>query len=636
MPVMLPPAAGYLWKSRRRMSASGLVTWERCPRQWFYSRRIGVAQPQNPPMLVGHVAEEAVGSLLMERLPADGGPMPVRSAWVAYSREQDGLDAPAATGEVSISDLDSLKAWFDAVLPSVVDETLRRLAQDWDTVVWRAGGTDIADVGADRMALLISGGLELQLEEVNACLQAGGGPHLSAYRESGDPFGVPAPCWDEEPVKPGEQASRSAAAGFQKKGSVSLWEAWEVARPWVKDPRVAEPQRQFHPDGWAAGELDMVQRWDGSVRIIDLKASAGTSGFSAGLPIQIRFYQWLWDVTRDTDARPADGVDAGQVSGLEGWYLAGPYRKQVELLAPDELAEEAARWKAVHEKMTQSGLHPTDVPLADPSPWVDHYPGGEPRPVTNVAAAKERTCRMCNAAAFCDAAPVAARAAGLAEVVPPEIPSADPGELSRALEPKPPCIRIRDIPRRLHVRGRLSGHWGPMANHYGEHVYGASVAFGDASVVVEEMGADSFGELPELEDAVLLDAAPGQWRRMPRLYLDEHSSVKPASEAPEGLEYTRLGLIPTKASVSGLVVSRGANSGVGVTGRPWSMQTCHIWDGDDVIEVVAFGSAVTHTFTRLEVGDRLRVLAAELGWRDGVPQLRIDQRTTRLEVERGG
>ena len=123
MPVMLPPAAGYLWKSRRRMSASGLVTWERCPRQWFYSRRIGVAQPQNPPMLVGHVAEEAVGSMLMERLPADGGPMPVRSAWVAYSREQDGLDAPAATGEVSISDLDSLNASFDAVLPSVVDET---------------------------------------------------------------------------------------------------------------------------------------------------------------------------------------------------------------------------------------------------------------------------------------------------------------------------------------------------------------------------------------------------------------------------------------------------------------------------------------------------------------------------------
>ena len=51
---------------------------------------------------------------------------------------------------------------------------------------------------------------------------------------------------------------------------------------------------------------------------------------------------------------------------------------------------------------------------------------------------------------------------------------------------------------------------------------------------------------------------------------------------------------------------------------------------------MAFGSAVTHTFTRLKVGDRLRVLAAELGWRDGVPQLRIDQRTTRLEVERSG
>ena len=634
MPVMLPPAAGYLWKSRRRMSASGLVTWERCPRQWFYSRRIGVAQPQNPAMLIGHIAEEAVGGLLMERLSADGTPMPIRSAWVTFSREQDGLEAPAPTGEMQVTDIDSLRKWIAEVMPSVVEETLRRLTQDWENVVWRAGGTDIADVNAERMSMLITGGLELQLEEVNACLGAGGGPHLTVYRESGDPFGVPAPCWDEAPVKPGEQPSRSAASGFQKDGAISLWEAWEVARPWVKDTRVADPQRQFHPDGWAAGELDMVQRWDGSVRIVDLKASAGTSGFSAGLPTQIRFYQWLWDVTRDTDARPPDRVDAGKVSGLEGWYLAGPHRKLVELLQPDELAEEAARWKDIHDRMTQSGLHPTDVPLADPAPWVNHSPGGVPLPVTNVVAAKERTCNMCNAAAFCDAAPITARAAGLAEVVPPEFSSVEPDGLARALVPKTPCTRIRDIPRRLHVRGRLTGHWGPMANHYGEHVYGASLAVGDVSVVVEEMGADSFGELPELEDAVLLDVAPGQWRRMPRLYLDEHSSVKPASEAPEAIEFTRLGLIPTKASVSGLVVSRGANSGVGVTGRPWSMQTCHIWDGEDVIEVVAFGSSITQSFTQLTVGDQLRVMVAELGWRDGVPQLRIDQRTTRLEVEK--
>ena len=54
-------------------------------------------------------------------------------------------------------------------------------------------------------------------------------------------------------------------------------EAWEIARPWFKDPRVHQPQRMFHPDGWAAGELDLVLRWDGRIRLVDIK-----SGHSGG------------------------------------------------------------------------------------------------------------------------------------------------------------------------------------------------------------------------------------------------------------------------------------------------------------------------------------------------------------------
>jgi hypothetical protein len=81
-----------------------------------------------------------------------------------------------------------------------------------------------------------------------------------------------------------------------------------------------------------------------------------------------------------------------------------------------------------------------------------------------------------------------------------------------------------------------------------------------------------------------------------------------------------------------MVVSRGGMKGVNARGRQWSMETCHLWDGEDVIEVVAFGQSIGRTFQDLRVGDRLRVLAGELGWRDGVPQLRIDSRQTRLEV----
>ena len=69
------------------------------------------------------------------------------------------------------------------------------------------------------------------------------------------------------------------------------------------------------------------------------------------------------------------------------------------------------------------------------------------------------------------------------------------------------------------------------------------------------------------------------------------------------------------------------------SGKPWSMSTLHIWDGESVVEVVAFGSSINRTFEEIRVGDRIRILSAELGWRDGDPQVRIDQRQTRIEVK---
>ena len=58
--------------------------------------------------------------------------------------------------------------------------------------------------------------------------------------------------------------SKDEPMQWQEAGSEVDWiESWEIARPWVKDPRVHQPQRLFHPDGWAAGELDLVLRWDG-------------------------------------------------------------------------------------------------------------------------------------------------------------------------------------------------------------------------------------------------------------------------------------------------------------------------------------------------------------------------------------
>ena len=60
------------------------------------------------------------------------------------------------------------------------------------------------------------------------------------------------------------------------------------------------------------------------------------------------------------------------------------------------------------------------------------------------------------------------------------------------------------------------------------------------------------------------------------------------------------------------------------------MLAFHLWDGSHVVEVVAFGSAISERLLKLEPGEKIRLIGAELGWRAGLVQLRIDVRKTRL------
>ena len=47
---------------------------------------------------------------------------------------------------------------------------------------------------------------------------------------------------------------------------------------------------------------------------------------------------------------------------------------------------------------------------------------------------------------------------------------------------------------------------------------------------------------------------------------------------------------------------------------------------------VGFPGLGAQAFGDLQAGDRLRVIAGELGWRAGLSQLRINSRSTRIEV----
>ena len=61
------------------------------------------------------------------------------------------------------------------------------------------------------------------------------------------------------------------------------------------------------------------------------------------------------------------------------------------------------------------------------------------------------------------------------------------------------------------------------------------------------------------------------------------SEIVAAADITEDEPTTRLGLIQTRANVDALVVGRSRRSGQRVDGKPWTMVTAHLWDGERVI-----------------------------------------------------
>ena len=581
MPV-IPQATGVHARSRRRLSASSLVTWERCKRDWFLTRRLGIRVATHPEMLLGHIVEEAVTAIWMER------PHPTKGM-----AESDSKWAPGHGGELmEIDSLETLNNWLRTLMRPTVDRMIVELNAAWDDCLWKADGRSQNEIKREKLNSMFKNAIKLQMVEAMACLEMNGGPYLEEFRKGGDPFGTPAPCWGE-----------GKGEGWQNAGEpCTWWEAWEIARPWAKDPRINSAQRLFHPEGWAAGELDVAHRWRGDIHIVDIKANRGTGRNHDGVAHQLRFYQWLWNETRRHPNRPSSNIEEGEVVEINSWHLADGFVHKASLI--EDLEAETMRLKSIQKEMAATSLKDLLIHADEPS---DEGRLG---------------CTICHGLQTCDY-PRGGQEQPLHSLIPST-------EIKLA---GPPYTAIADLPSRVTVKGVLHGHWGPMPNHYGDHVIGAAITAGGKTAVIEEMGVGQFPALHDFEEEVIVvNAAPGQWRGMIRLYVDEDSKIIPASQGAD-LEIDRIGLIPTRANISGIVMSRGSNSGTNSKGRDWSMATAHVWDGTALTEVVAFGRGRSESFDNLRVGDQIRLMAAEIGWREGTPQLRMDPRNTRMTVE---
>lgn len=585
MPVGTPPLGGPLGRSRSRISASGLTTFLRCKRQWFLGSKVGISGPLRPAQVLGIVIEDALCGLFMHR------------------------------PTVEVQSFEELRQWILQLVPNAAMSVLEKGQELWDEGIWYAPETAWSDVELESVVRRIECGLELFLEEVNACFTAGGGPHLDAMRTGRSPFKVPSPAWGDEPQFPLPEKVRGHALrswavkeqtmNWQQSGSDVNWnEAWELARPWTKDPRIHQPQRLFHPDSWAAGELDLVLRWDGNIRLVDIKSGHPGSRFADSLQHQLRFYAWLWHETHDGQC----------VDGLEGWYLDGPHRIVFEAPLKGDYSLMTEEFFSINSEMQAMGSGPATLP-AHPDDACDGMSAG---------------CHWCSLQR--DEEGEWANDELLSEIT-----------QVRSIQLSSPSEPLSSIPERVSVQGTFTNAWGPLPNHFGEPVLGAMMVAGSTRISVEESEPGVFPLLHNQPtgEIVIFDALPGVWRGSPRLYVDGKTRIMPLQQAVESLEKhgnslkestTRIGLLRTRANVEGVVLSVRKRSGVRLDAKPWTMLTTHLWDGDSVVEVAAFGSSISGQIEALRPGDNLKIMAAEIGWRAGLPQLRIDSRKTRMEV----
>jgi hypothetical protein len=355
----------------------------------------------------------------------------------------------------------------------------------------------------------------------------------------------------------------------------------------------------FHPGGWAAGELDLVLRWDGEIRLVDIKSGHSGGRFAESLQHQLRFYAWLWERTHDQEP----------VKNMEGWYLSSRERILYEAPSNEELTSMDEEFFMINNIMRTMGEGASILPAVEES--------AEPDTV-HACDGESAGCGWCS-------------------LTQSNMETAGPmdDELrARMIEGNSissPCVPLSEIPSRVNVSGNLIAQWGPLPNHFNEPVLGAMLQAGEATIAIEEAEPGAFPDLHDAEqtNVIIENALPGVWRNQPRLYVDQHSNIRIREEGePKG---TRIGLLRTRANAEGVVVAIRQQNGVRLDGKPWSMLSFHLWDGEHIVEVVAFGSAISERLRSMRPGNQIRLIGAELGWRAGLIQLRIDVRKTRIE-----
>lgn len=390
-----------------RLSHTQADMHRRCPRMWYYRYPRGLLGGTHPIFALGHAVEGALNRVMRDSpalvaadAPSETFDSPIHSVTLYDSAEpvlrpdpnQDadwpGLRLATIDERKWPDDRDSLRQWATARAEIHFEREWAAARIAWWEDANRIGDWDSFEMqNRDDARAMVDAGIEFHLDEVEACIKADGGPHLSDWR-----MGQGREPWPAPDGFPYDWSDPHPAAA---EGDVRWVEAWEVARPWFCDPDAGPfALGTIHPEGWFQGEYDLVYRWTGEARVFDVKASKGTSDFSSGYTEQLASYAYLWWVTHGRNR---------QVTELVIWYLGVPHRKYIPL--PDEkaLIRLENRLRALHTKLKMaSDFRIEDFP-AKPAPIRTYLEGGilsDSPPLTGMAR-----CATCEYSLICPDSP---------------------------------------------------------------------------------------------------------------------------------------------------------------------------------------------------------------------------------------
>jgi len=579
----------------RRLSASQVILWKSCNRLWYYTYIERLKSPLPPQIIRGNAVEECICRVLRDSpalVTADAADEMTSPLLEDGSPAYDNPLAWPAPTLVELTedqwptDRDSLEAWAMARADVHFEACWEAAVLDWESIPNRVGSVDAAD--PDEGLAMTRAGLRLHLDQVQACIEASGGPGLADWRKGGSRGDWPAPdgfprVWNE--VHPAARDS----------GEITWCEAWEVARPWFVDPDAGQFKlTTSHPDEWFQGEYDMVYDWTGKIRIIDLKASIGKGDRSGGYIEQLRLYGWLW---WETHGR------ADEVEALEIWYLGPGTVKDVPRPSAEELEALTEELSGLYQKIHSRDPSIDECP-PEPAPLRYFDEGGIPS-ATPVDPDPRARCIRCDLRGVCE---------GSEHDL--ELP------LERSIDRfghKWPVTPLGEIVTRVNVVGEVSGLRGPNLATDGtvELSFTLQEGYDRAKVQPSRYGSptDVTRSIRNGSRVRIDNAMASVWRGEVVLDLDAKSSV----EVAEDSDSAPIVDVETKVNAVGRIWAINAfPDGAGVT--RWSVT---IVDQTGSAGVVAFKQFIPIAAAGVSRGDEIAILNGEIGEFNGQPQVRI-------------